>query len=98
MVITPSSESTITFPLAGTVTENQTSPPAYPAHPGAGTPADAVAAAFVYCVNVHVVPTVNGVALHGLSFIGAWANTDIHESNRRDKLHVIRDMLIRCLL
>ena len=52
------------------MTVNQTSPPEYPAQPGAGTPVDAVALALVAFTKLQVVPTFNGVALQGSSFEG----------------------------
>jgi hypothetical protein len=72
-VITPVCESMSTMPDAGTVKLNHTSPPLYPAQPGAGIVPHVVLVAykFVEVVYEQFEPTVSETAAVGLSCAGA---------------------------
>src|SRR5688572_123910 len=68
--ITPVWVSKVMLPVAGTTAEYHTSPPLYPAQPGAGGPAVLVAEMLVVGTYVHDADTVSAVAAQGLSLGG----------------------------
>ena len=61
----PACESKISIPFAGTTALNQTSPPEYKPHPGAGVPTVelVVASALEKADVMQLTPTVNGIAV-----------------------------------
>jgi len=71
-VITPACALMVTYPEGGTTKLNQTSPPLYPPHPGAGMVPQVLVVAF-RLVNVEkeqVAPGVSEIAVEGSSFAG----------------------------